>query len=220
MSPLFNKFSLVPVAALVLASFAIGAAAAWLHSPRMASFDTAYAISETIGPRYCPLVNRVMAPPVSAQNPPTGFSRVILMPMVRTMRQPPKAVPTAMAALIDRRKDLIISCGFFSVALARSFWSLAASTVILTVGEAVLVPALMSTVTRLAAASERGTYMALLFALQILGLGVAPLLGGFLLSVFSGITALLWLVVGLAGLLCVFGYYALGRVRKTVHTCP
>jgi MFS family permease len=113
---------------------------------------------------------------------------------------------------------LIISCGFFSVAFARSFWSLAASTVILTVGETVLVPALMSTVTRLAATSERGTYMALLFALQILGLGVAPLLGGFLLSVFSGITALLWLVVGLAGLLCVLGYYALGRVRRTVHT--
>ncbi len=40
----------------------------------------------------------VMAPPVSAQNPPTGFSFVILRPIVRTMRQPPDNVPSAIAA--------------------------------------------------------------------------------------------------------------------------
>ena len=40
---------------------------------------------------------RVMAPAVSAQNPPTGLSLVILEPMVWTMRQPPKYVPRAMA---------------------------------------------------------------------------------------------------------------------------
>ncbi len=34
--------------------------------------------------------NRVMAPAVSAQNPPTGFSLVIFEPMVCTMRQPPE----------------------------------------------------------------------------------------------------------------------------------
>ena len=34
--------------------------------------------------------NKVMAPAVSAQKPPTGFSLVIFEPMVCTMRQPPK----------------------------------------------------------------------------------------------------------------------------------
>ena len=34
--------------------------------------------------------NRVIAPAVSAQKPPTGFSLVIREPMVRTILQPPK----------------------------------------------------------------------------------------------------------------------------------
>ena len=39
----------------------------------------------------------MIAPPVSAQKPPTGFSLVIFMPMVLTMRQPPNSVPRAIA---------------------------------------------------------------------------------------------------------------------------
>src|ERR1051326_7704155 len=42
--------------------------------------------------------NRVNAPPVSAQKPCTGVSRVIFEPMVFTMRQPPASVPSPIAA--------------------------------------------------------------------------------------------------------------------------
>jgi len=42
--------------------------------------------------------NSVIAPLAEAQNPPTGFSLVIRMPMVLTMRQPPKSVPRPIAA--------------------------------------------------------------------------------------------------------------------------
>src|SRR5450631_4606636 len=42
--------------------------------------------------------NRVTAPPVSAQNPCIGVSLVIRRPMVRTIRQPPIRVPSAIAA--------------------------------------------------------------------------------------------------------------------------
>ena len=42
--------------------------------------------------------NSVIAPAVSAQKPPTGWSLVILLPMVFTMRQPPNSVPSAIAA--------------------------------------------------------------------------------------------------------------------------
>ena len=45
-------------------------------------------VVETGMPRWV-AANRVIAPPVSAQNPWTGVSRVIFEPMVRTMRQPP-----------------------------------------------------------------------------------------------------------------------------------
>src|ERR1044072_3504875 len=44
----------------------------------------------------------VSAAALSAQKPPTGFSFVILVPIVRTMRQPPDNVPNAMAACAER----------------------------------------------------------------------------------------------------------------------
>src|SRR5450830_1873165 len=42
-------------------------------------------------------MNSVMAPPVSAQKPPTGLSLVIFWPMVLTMRHPPNKVPRLIA---------------------------------------------------------------------------------------------------------------------------
>ena len=42
-----------------------------------------------------------MAPPVSAQKPCIGVSRVIFEPIVLTMRQPPNSVPSAIAAWQD-----------------------------------------------------------------------------------------------------------------------
>ena len=42
--------------------------------------------------------NSVIAPPVSAQNPPAGFNLVIFCPIVFTIRQPPNSVPSAIAA--------------------------------------------------------------------------------------------------------------------------
>src|SRR5206468_12074773 len=45
--------------------------------------------------------NRVAAAALSAHMPCTGWSRVIREPIVWTIRQPPNAVPTAMAACAD-----------------------------------------------------------------------------------------------------------------------
>ena len=42
--------------------------------------------------------NSEMAPLVSAQNPPTGASLVMRIPMVRTIRHPPESVPRPIAA--------------------------------------------------------------------------------------------------------------------------
>ncbi len=46
--------------------------------------------------------NNVSAPPVSAQKPCIGLSRVILEPIVWTIRQPPNNVPSAIADWQDR----------------------------------------------------------------------------------------------------------------------
>src|SRR6185436_7555034 len=45
---------------------------------------------------------RVRAAPVSAQNPPIGFSLVIFDPIVCTMRHPPESVPSAIAPCAER----------------------------------------------------------------------------------------------------------------------
>src|SRR4029077_12118282 len=49
---------------------------------------------------------RVTAPAVSAQKPPIGCSLVILVPIVLTMRQPPKSVPRAIAAWLSRMTQI------------------------------------------------------------------------------------------------------------------
>ena len=41
--------------------------------------------------------NSASDPAVSAQNPPTGWSLVMFMPMVRTILQPPSIVPSPIA---------------------------------------------------------------------------------------------------------------------------
>src|SRR3954469_7723839 len=45
----------------------------------------------------CVATRIAAAPPVSAQNPPTGRSFVIRDPIVYTMRQPPNSVPNEIA---------------------------------------------------------------------------------------------------------------------------
>ena len=47
-------------------------------------------------------MNRVIAPPVSAQKPCAGVSRVIFDPMVWTIFHPPSNVPSPIAAWQDR----------------------------------------------------------------------------------------------------------------------
>ena len=57
-------------------------------------------VVETGMPRYV-APNRVIAPAVSAQAPCIGLSRVILDPIVCTIRQPPNMVPTPMTVKQD-----------------------------------------------------------------------------------------------------------------------
>src|SRR3569623_597019 len=47
-------------------------------------------------------MNKVIAPPVSAQNPPTGLSLVIFWPMVLTMRHP----PTSETRLVAKEQEI------------------------------------------------------------------------------------------------------------------
>ena len=54
-------------------------------------------VVETGTPRKVAM-NNVAAPPVSAQKPCIGVSFVMRRPMVRTMRQPPISVPSAIEA--------------------------------------------------------------------------------------------------------------------------
>ena len=59
----------------------------------------------------------VIAPPVSAQKPPTGLSLVMRMPIVFTMRQPPDSVPRPIAAWHSRTTQSL-GCDVLAAALA------------------------------------------------------------------------------------------------------
>ena len=54
------------------------------------------------------------AAPVSAQNPLRGLRRVRRVPMVRSIRQPPLSVPSAMAACAARITHMWISKVFWN----------------------------------------------------------------------------------------------------------
>ena len=68
-------------------------------TPRMAPV-MAWVVEMGIPPMIAPQI--VAAAETSAQNPPTGCSRVIPEPTVLTIRQPPNIVPSAMAAWQER----------------------------------------------------------------------------------------------------------------------
>src|SRR5215207_8577604 len=57
-------------------------------------------VVETGMPKYV-APNNVIAPAVSAQKPPTGWSLTIFVPIVLTMRQPPERVPNPIAACAE-----------------------------------------------------------------------------------------------------------------------
>lgn len=92
---------------------------------------------------------------------------------------------------------------------------LLAGTLLLTVGEMLLVPTTGVAVDRLAALDRRGQYQGAVSVLQSLGISLGPLAGGLILQTWGG-TAL-WLACLAWACLCGAGFVAYGRrVRRAV----
>jgi MFS family permease len=85
----------------------------------------------------------------------------------------------------------LFAAGFGAIALARDFWSVAATVVVWTFGEMFLFPALAAWVTEIAPPPRRGEYMGLTQMAMSLGFAVGPWAGTAVLERFGGRT--LWL---------------------------
>jgi MFS family permease len=85
----------------------------------------------------------------------------------------------------------LFAAGFGALALARDFWSVAATVVVWTFGEMFLFPALAAYVTEIAPPARRGEYMGLTQMAMSLGFAVGPWAGTAVLERFGGNT--LWL---------------------------
>ena len=101
--------------------------------------------------------------------------------------------------------------GYFSIGFALNGWMLAASVVVLTIGEAVVQPSLFLCISRFAPAGGVGRYMAALELTRGIGYAAGPFFGLHALAAFPGRPVLLWGVLSLFAVAAAAGFWLLSR---------
>ena len=110
---------------------------------------------------------------------------------------------------------LIYTAGYLSLGIAQNGAMLAVSVIVITVGEAAVMPSLYSRVSRLAPAGGAGRYMASLELVRGVGYSVGPFFGSVLLAKFEASPLLLWGALSLFGFFAAAGYALLsGRLPR------
>lgn len=112
---------------------------------------------------------------------------------------------------------LIYALGVGSIALGNGFWSFWLSFVVITIGELILMPTTSTYVANRAPANVRGRYMSLYMLTGSVGVGLGPILGGWLNDTLGPVS--IWYGGGLVGLLGALGFAWLAR-RQPEITAP
>jgi MFS family permease len=107
---------------------------------------------------------------------------------------------------------LLYAVGFGLAAAADSFALLALCIFIVTLGELCYQPSLITLTANMSGRENRGRYQGFSGLMNTLGFALGPLIGGFLLDSFRGSPGIVWVVVGLAGLLCAAGFIFLKKL--------
>ncbi|CAJ38122.1 MDR family MFS transporter [Methanocella arvoryzae] len=105
--------------------------------------------------------------------------------------------------------SLLYAAGFGMVGFCTGFWPLFLCMLIISTGELVFSPPSMNIVSRMASPENRGRYMSISGVLGSAGFAAGPFIGGFLMDQFSGTISLMWLILGLLGVVCVLGFIVL-----------
>jgi len=125
--------------------------------------------------------------------------------------------------LIDRlghHRSLVIGAllyivAFVSIGAAAGWWGMALAVAILTTGEVVLAPAQQAVVAGVQDPSRMGRAFGLLGLLQMLGVAIAPILGGIAYDHLQHDGQLLWAVLALLPALLTVGFAVLARLRRS-----
>ncbi len=107
---------------------------------------------------------------------------------------------------------LLYAVGFGLAAVAGSFVTLALCIFIITLGELCYQPSLITLTANMSGRENRGRYQGFSGLMNTLGFALGPLIGGFLLDNFRGSPGVVWVVVGLAGVVCAAGFIYLKKL--------
>lgn len=107
---------------------------------------------------------------------------------------------------------LLYAVGFTLASVSDSFPMLALCIAIITMGELCYQPSLITLTANMSGRESRGRYQGFSGLMNTLGFAIGPLIGGFLLDRFCDSPGVVWIIIGLAGLLCAMGFIFLKKM--------
>ncbi len=107
--------------------------------------------------------------------------------------------------------SLFYAIGYGMVGLAPDFLFLSLCMLVITMGEMVVSPSSMNLVANMSPEDERGRYMGFYGMFSSYGFAAGPFVGGVLMDLLIGSPVLLWMSIGLFGIVAMVGYLLLGR---------
>jgi MFS family permease len=107
---------------------------------------------------------------------------------------------------------LLYAIGFGIVGFCYDFWSLFIAMFMISAGELVMTPASMTIVAQMASPDMRGRYMSVSGVLGGAGMAFGPMVGGYLMDMYSARIEMMWLILGGLALICILGFVYL-RLR-------
>jgi MFS family permease len=107
---------------------------------------------------------------------------------------------------------LLISSGFGALALCSGFWSVAATVVVFTFGEMLMLPAAAAYLTDLAPPGRSGEYVGMQSALISMSMLLAPAIGTFVLQRHGGVAV--WTLMALLGSVSVISLMTLPTLAR------
>ncbi len=107
---------------------------------------------------------------------------------------------------------LLYALGFSLAAVSGNFVMLAICIFIITLGELCYQPSLITLTVNMSGRESQGRYQGFSGLMNTLGFAIGPLIGGFLLDYFRGSPWIVWVVVGLTGIVCAAGFVYLRKI--------
>ncbi|HEY3420949.1 MAG TPA: MFS transporter [Methanomassiliicoccales archaeon] len=115
--------------------------------------------------------------------------------------------------------SLFYAIGYGLVGLAPDFLFLSICMLVVTMGEMVVSPSSMNLVANMSPENERGRYMGFYGLFSSYGFAAGPFVGGVLMDILIGSPVLLWMSIGMFGVVAMVGYLLLGRRMSDSLNC-